>query len=280
MIFSAKVNDNSLYVEVKDTGVGIPEDKLSQLFMPFSRIEENNTVADGTGLGLFVVRGLTELLGGKITVKSRVGEGTAILLTISIEHSSQSIQQSARRIKVYDDDPVVVKVVSEMLVKLGHQVVDSDEELIITDMEMGDVSGLDILHNAGSVPVVVMTGRTDFSAQKAAELGFAGFLAKPFTIATLRGLVGGSEAFDELLGDNCEEIMALFRASVEENFAALSQALAGNNFEQAQAVCHKMFPMFAQMNYPTEALRRMDAHRSGAYENWRDDVAEILAIKV
>ncbi len=277
---SAKFDNNTLDVEVRDTGVGIPDDKLSQLFMPFSRIEENNAVADGTGLGMFVVKGLTELLGGKITVDSRVGEGTTILLTIPVEHSLQAAPHGVQRIKVYDDDPVVVKVVSDMLVKLGHQVVDSNEELIITDMEMGDISGLDILRQAGAVPVVVMTGRADFSAQQAAALGFAGFLAKPFTIATLRGLVGGSEASDELLGDNRDEIMTLFRASVEENSAKLRQALAGNNFQQAQAVCHKMYPMFAQMNYPTEALRRMDAHRSGAYEGWQDDVEEILAIKV
>ena len=275
--FSALFNRNKLKIKIKDTGVGIPAEKLPQLFQPFSRIEENNALASGTGLGMFVVKGLVELLGGEIIINSKIGKGTRITLNIPVERSLKEIPQGIKRIKVYDDDPVVVKVVSDMLLRLGHKVVDSDYDLILTDMEMGTISGVDILHQAaGAVPVVVMTGRADFSAQKAIKLGFDRFLAKPFTIESLREIVGDGQILDDFLDGNSEEIMQLFRASTEENFSILKQALTDNDFNQAQTTCHKMFPMFAQMGYPTEELRKMDAHRGKEYKGWREDVERIL----
>jgi len=278
--FSAAFDKNELTIEIKDTGVGIPNNKLSQLFTPFYRIEENNSMANGTGLGMYVVKGIVKLLGGTIDIHSEVGKGTTILVAIPVERSTKTIPPGIKRIKIYDDDPVTVKIVSDMLLRLGHKVVDTDYDLIITDMEMGNSSGIDILRTAGTAPVVVMTGSFDFSTQKASELGFDGFLAKPFTIDDLREVTGGSDSFDELLGDDRNEIMSLFHASTEENFSILKQALAGNNFKQAQAVCHKMFPMFAQMGYPVEELRKMDAHRNSEYEGWQEDIEKILSIRI
>lgn len=277
---SATFDKNELTIEVNDTGAGIPDEKLSKIFKPFSRIEENNALAAGTGLGLFVVGGLVELLAGTIDIRSKVGEGTTVIVTIPFEHSPKEIPRGTKKITIYDDDPVVIKMLSDMLLKLGHQVVDTDCDLILTDMEMGDISGLDILHKAGSVPVVVMTGRADFSIQKAKELGFDDFLAKPFTIESLREIAGVGNILDELLGDNGDEIMALFRSSTEMNFSTLRQALADNNFKQAQSTCHKIFPMFAQLGLPTEELRKIDAHRNHDYEGWRQDVEKILDILI
>ena len=278
--FGAAFDKNELKIEVNDTGVGIPSEKWPQLFRPFSRIEENNALANGSGLGMFVVKGLVELLEGKITIDSKVGEGTSIVVTIPVERSIKKIPQGTKKIKIYDDEPVVIRMVSDMLVRLGHKVVDSDYNLILTDMEMGDISGLDILRHARNVPVVAMTGHANFSTQKAIELGFDGFLAKPFSIESLREIVGEGETLDELLGEDRDEIMSLFRASTEENFSMLAQALADNNFKQAQVISHKMFPMFAQMGYPTEELRRMDIHRNKEYEGWQEDVKKILSIQV
>jgi signal transduction histidine kinase/CheY-like chemotaxis protein len=278
--FKATFDKNKLRIEIKDTGAGIPDEKLPQLFLPFSRIEENNALAEGTGLGMFVVKGLADLLGGKITVRSEVEKGTTIIVAIPAKRSLKEIPQGIKKIKVYDDDAVVVKVVSDMLLRLGHKVVDADCDLIITDMEMGAVSGLDILHQAGKIPVIVMTGRADFSTKKAIELGFDGFLAKPFTIESLREIVGDGEVLDDFLGDNREEIMQFFRLSVDENFSALKQTLADNDFKQAQFICHKIFPMFAQMGYPTEELRKMDIHRNREYYGWQQDVEKILAINI
>jgi CheY-like chemotaxis protein/anti-sigma regulatory factor (Ser/Thr protein kinase) len=276
--FAAKFAQNELKIEVKDTGVGIPTEKLPQLFVPFNRIEENNALADGTGLGMFVAKGLVDLFDGKIDINSKIKKGTTFIVTIPAECSSKGIPQGVKRIKVYDDDDMVIKIVSDMLLKLGHKVVDTNYDLILTDMEMGEISGFDILRNSGGLPVVLMTGTFDVSAQKANELGFDGFLSKPFTIEALREVIGDGEILDDLIGENREEIMQLFRTSIEENFSILKQALSDNNFEQTQAICHKIFPVFAQLGYPTEELRKMDTHRNNEYKNWQKDVEKILSI--
>ena len=274
--FKANFDKNTLTVEVRDTGLGIPVSKLSQVFIPFKRIEANSGVASGTGLGMFIVKGLVELLGGKIIIKSKVAKGTKVIVTIPAECAKNAIPHGTKKIKVYDDDPVVVKVVSDMILRLGHKIVDSDCDLIITDMDMGDTSGLDVLKNAGKIPVILMSGHSCFSNQKALELGFNGFLQKPLTIESLREIIGDGEAFDDFMCDNREEIMELFRASTAENFAILRQALVENDFKKAQATCHKMFPMFAHMGYPVEELRKMDSCHNHEYENWHEDVEKIL----
>ena len=288
--FSAAFDKDEIKIEVNDTGAGIPEEKLNEIFIPFSRIEENNALASGSGLGMFVVKGLVELLGGNIAIRSKAGEGTSVTVVIPAERSLKEIPKGAKKIMIHDDDPAIVKVVSDMLVKLRHQVVDKDYDLILTDMEMGDNSGLDVLRQANGIPVVVMTGHADFTTQEASALGFDRFLPKPFTIDSLREIVGEGEAvgenkgagesFDDFFGDNRGEIMALFRSSTEENFSLLQQALIDNNFQQAQAICHKMFPMFAQTGQPVEDLRKMDAHRNNEYEGWQEDIKKILSITV
>ncbi|MDR2585604.1 MAG: hybrid sensor histidine kinase/response regulator [Prevotellaceae bacterium] len=279
--FMTSIQNNAVEIVVQDSGMGIPSDKMDRLYLPFNRIEENSTAAEGSGLGLFVVRGLVDLLGGEIIVNSTLGSGTVVTVKIPVERPLQAISRGTKRVKVIDDDAVVVLMVSELLGRLGHKVVDSNYDLIITDWDMGDVTGLDILHQTkGAVPVVVMTGRADFSAQKAAELGFDAFLAKPVTIESLREVVGEGESIDDLFGDYSEEIVALFHASVEENFSKLKHALDNNDFASAQSTCHKMFPVFAQLGYPTKELRSMDAHRHGVYQEWQDDVRKILAIAI
>lgn len=280
VVFRGSFCEEQLKIEVADTGAGIPAAKLPQLFRPFSRIEENNAMAAGTGLGMFVVKGLTALLDGNITLESVVGKGTTITITLPAAAGRKPMLKGAKKVRVYDDDPTIVKIVSELLERLGHRVVENDPDLILTDMEMGAVSGRDILAQANGVPVVVMTGRSDFSDALAAEMGFCGFLAKPFTIESLREIIGTGETFEEWMGDDYEEIMELFRTSAKEHSSVLAQALADNDFPRAQAVCHKMLPMFAQLGYPTEELRKMDTNRGKEYENWQKDAESILSIKV
>jgi signal transduction histidine kinase/FixJ family two-component response regulator len=276
--------DNSkLIISIKDTGAGIPADKLADIFKPFIRIESNNTLAHGSGFGMYVVKGLVDLLGGTIHIESETGSGTQVEVTIPVEPAENVISNKSRKIKVYEDDKMTAELVCRMLKQLGHQVVEQDHDIILTDMEMGDISGLDILANAGDIPVILMTGRGDFSAAKATEQGFAGFIAKPFTLNDLRTVFGEADHHrdeDSFLIADDEEIMTLFRNSTAENQALLQQAVEKGDFNHAQSICHKMLPMFAQLGYETEALKRMDAGRGKAYEGWQEDVKQIIAIRV
>lgn len=281
VVLQIKYAEGQLHMEVTDTGAGIPEDKLAEIYEPFLRIESNNALASGTGLGMYVVKGLVDLLGGTISVTSMVGKGTNIEVIIPCGSAKNIIKKGIKKIAVYDDDPVVANMVRSMLLQLGHEIVELDYDVILTDMEMGEISGLDILASAGNVSVVVMTGHSDFTAEKARALGFDGFLPKPFTLDALREIFGeGENVSNDFLGDDNEEIMEIFRASTVENFELLRQALNDSDFNKAQAICHKILPMFAQLGHTVGELRRMDAQRGNVYGGWQDDVETILSIKV
>jgi FixJ family two-component response regulator len=230
---------------------------------------------------MYVVKGLIDLLGGSIRLTSTVGKGTSVKVTIPCVKAESKVKQGSKRIAVFDDDPVIVKMAGEMLSRLGHVVVEKDYDVILTDMDMGELSGNDILASAGSIPVIVMTGHSDFTVEKAIQLKFTDFLPKPFTMQSLREIFGeGDKANDGFLEEDEEEIRELFRTSTAENYAVLKQALADADFNKAQAICHKMLPMFVLLGYPADALRRMDARRGNVYEGWETDVETILTIKI
>jgi CheY-like chemotaxis protein len=231
---------------------------------------------------MYVVKGLIDLLGGTISITSEVGKGTFVKVEIPVEKAVSTINKGMKKIAVYDDDVVVAMLVRDMLYHLGHKVVEQDYEVILTDMEMGDISGLDILAAAGNVPVILMTGRGDFSGEKALKLGFHGFLPKPISIENLREVFGEGEHLpdDFFYEEDEEEIMEIFRSSTLENFTLLKQALDTTDYAKAQALCHKMLPMFAQLGYPVDELRRIDARRAKEYEGWQTDVEKILSITV
>lgn len=277
-----RLEESNLIISVSDTGAGIPKDKLSDIFKPFTRVESNNTLAHGSGFGMYVVKGLTELFGGVIRIESEVGKGTQVEICIPIEISKKNIHKGTKKIAVFEDNKLMDELVREMLKQLGHKVVDHDYDIILTDMEMGKTSGLDILAKAGETPVVLMTGRSDYTSEKANQLGFAGFITKPFSIDDLRAVFGEGEdvAEDSFMMEYDEEIMTLFRTSTVENQALLKEALDADNYTKAQSICHKMLPMFAQLEYPVNILIRMDANRGKEYEGWQDDVKQIIDIKV
>ncbi|MBC8282348.1 MAG: response regulator, partial [Nitrospinae bacterium] len=78
-----KNQEGKLCLSVKDTGPGIPKEKLETIFVPFYRLESNHPEVEGIGIGLSITKRLVELMGGKILVHSTPGEGTCF--TVELE---------------------------------------------------------------------------------------------------------------------------------------------------------------------------------------------------
>ena len=84
---TARREGNSLMIEVKDQGLGIRPEMQKRLFQPYQRLETNPENSSGLGLGLALSKNLVELHGGRIWVKSQVGEGSLFGFSLPINRS-------------------------------------------------------------------------------------------------------------------------------------------------------------------------------------------------
>jgi CheY-like chemotaxis protein len=203
---------------VSDTGIGIAPDQMHMLFQPFSQVDASATRDyGGTGLGLAISQGFCELMGGKITVASKPGQGSTFTIRLPQhpQHKDrapvgdqppapaaeatgppQSQQPQTRTVLVIDDDPTVQDLTERVLVREGFQVAlaSSGAEglskarevrpLAITlDVFMPGMDGWTVLSALKSdpelaeIPVVLFTISDDRG--RARSLGAAAFLQKP-----------------------------------------------------------------------------------------------------
>jgi signal transduction histidine kinase len=77
--------NGTAYIRVRDTGIGIPQEKLERIFEPFVQVSEGYTrTAEGSGLGLAISRDLARLMGGDVTVESEVGKGSTFTVSVPV----------------------------------------------------------------------------------------------------------------------------------------------------------------------------------------------------
>lgn len=163
-------DDDSLEIgfDVKDTGIGIAEDKMDRLFKSFSQVDSSTTRRyGGTGLGLVICEKLVGLMGGAISVKSVVGEGSVFHFSIKTKRSTQSLQTYVThnmdglensKILIVDDNETNWGILKGQLEdwKLIPYVASSGKQaleilaqninfsLVITDMEMPLMDGIQL----------------------------------------------------------------------------------------------------------------------------------------
>ena len=209
---------------VKDTGIGIAEDKKSALFQEFFQIDA--TIArstGGTGLGLSICRKLVHLMGGEIYVKSQEGVGSEFYFTVPLieatiktvvlpegERTKPEREITPIRILVVEDNPVNQLVATRMLGKLGHtfDVANNGQEAleklevqkydaILMDIHMPVMDGLTAMKQIkqkfpeNNRPAVIALTADALSEEKEAYLnaGMDDYIAKPFDRSTLKSML-------------------------------------------------------------------------------------------
>lgn len=222
----------SLTVVVRDTGMGIPSDKVERVFDRFYQAEEGQTIHKGAGLGLSIVQKLVYLMNGTIHLESKVGEGTTITVSLPLEklgdHEEpdetgvvidESLISRSHRILVVEDEPVN-RALLEKVLTVGNWIVETasggkealekieegDYSLVITDINMPEMSGYDLtLHirnrereeDIKKLPIVAFTAHAmEGDRQKCMELGMDGYLSKPIHRKNLFTLL------ESILGEN------------------------------------------------------------------------------
>jgi len=127
-----KEGKSELLFTVRDTGIGIPHDRLHTLFLPFSQIDTSSTRKyGGAGLGLAICARATALLGGHIWVESKLGEGSTFSFTVNVsEHHDESQDQillpplTSKKLKalIADDNAASLQTLKDLLGEWGFSV--------------------------------------------------------------------------------------------------------------------------------------------------------------
>ncbi|RUW22470.1 response regulator [Mesorhizobium sp. M4B.F.Ca.ET.215.01.1.1] len=211
-----------LKVRVEDTGIGIPAEKLQNVFEKFAQVDGSSTRRhEGTGLGLAIAARLVDLMGGKIGVESEIGRGSVFWFAVPLPAHSQDsrdeivpVDVTGARVLVIDDNPVNREILLEQLRSwsfdcaaaesgaVGLAFLDRASQLgaavdcIILDYQMPGMNGADVAKaiaadsRMSAIPVVILTSvdQVDFG-KMVIDFGIAAHLTKPARSAVLLGTV-------------------------------------------------------------------------------------------
>ncbi len=208
-----------LNIDVIDTGIGIPNDKLGNIFESYTQTDTNiSRIYGGTGLGLAIVKQLVELQNGSVSVKSEMGKGSVFTVQIPytvIETASDTNHEIKDkreqenmlkdvRVLVAEDNLINQKVVQKTLMKQnahvvvvgnGQLAVDKlaveDFDIVLMDLQMPEMDGYTatvyirkVLKK--SVPIVAMTADAiSGESDKCFAIGMNGYISKPFEATDL-----------------------------------------------------------------------------------------------
>ncbi len=213
---NASEQNNKLVVEFSftDTGAGIDVTKQQHIFEAFSQVDESSTrISQGTGLGLAIVKQLVELLGGKISVQSKLGEGSSFVFTLAfdihqspqgqlktqVEQFAEEPSNDAFKLLLVEDDHVNQDVISRMfsfcnieaeVANNGREAVDAacakEYDLILMDVLMPVMDGLEATRQIRNKSMNRKTPIVGISAKAAQrdrvtcfDAGMDGFISKP-----------------------------------------------------------------------------------------------------
>ena len=208
---------------VSDSGIGISEEALAQLFKPFTQV---NTTAlrkyGGTGLGLSICKKLVELMNGKIWVKSRELEGSVFSFSLPlpiaeaaldnamfINNTRQVYTHKPLRILLAEDNRMNQLVAGRIFEKIGYNIdiadngalaiekmQEQDYDLVFMDIQMPEMDGLaatrHIINKYGdsAPPIIAMTANVlSENEVECKQAGMKDFLSKPFTIERLEAVI-------------------------------------------------------------------------------------------
>ncbi len=209
-----------LLVEVEDTGIGIPAAELEDVFKPFVQADSRRTAEkEGTGIGLTIVKRLTELMGGSLTVESEVGHGTTFHLRFADVPVSGRLPvgdhaEPGGAVDFNDFAPAVLLVVDDnranrdlmagIFEKTHHQVLFATNgqealdhlkmarpDVVLLDIRMPVMDGrttlAEIRKQASlvSLPVIAVTASSKAGEDMELQTQFSGYIRKPFSRHTL-----------------------------------------------------------------------------------------------
>ncbi len=212
--------DNGYNFTIADTGVGIPEDKLAEIFNPYEQANNIEKNYGGTGLGLAITKKIVVLLNGTISISSKQGKGTTISIVIPYEKTSEKISSasmyeqkteanlSGYKILLAEDDALNHELAVATLKTAGAEIVSAangkeaieklllqNADVVLMDIQMPELNGRQATifireHISKTIPIIGITANVMNDARnECVEAGMNDVLLKPFDIDNVMSVV-------------------------------------------------------------------------------------------
>lgn len=218
---SAAPAGGALTISVRDNGLGMDDDQLARLFIPFERLGREESGIEGTGIGLTICKTLAERMNGDLSARSRVGQGSTFELRVPLAEPQaapmqeaqvrRSASDSVRRVLCVEDNLVNALLLEEALhsaypswdVRRAMTVAQAKDRLkaeafdfVLLDLNLPDGNGVTILDDPAvrarldSDSVILLTAdATDNASLLSAQYGLRGVLTKPFRLRELADIL-------------------------------------------------------------------------------------------
>ena len=206
---------------VIDTGIGLSESDLDLIFKPFCRLNNVNNVIEGSGIGLSVVKQLTELMNGTISVSSKKDIGSHFWIELpyivsNVKQESETltslkvkkpfVESKTHKILYVEDNPANLRLVEHIINKINSNIkmlsipsgelcidlaIENKPDLILLDINLPGIDGykvFEILKNydeTSNIPVIAISANAmPEDMEQARLLGFSDYITKPINIPT------------------------------------------------------------------------------------------------
>jgi len=219
--------DVKLKFEISDTGIGIPEDHLKDLFVPFMQVDGGmSRKYGGTGLGLAISKKIIDVMGGEIGVKRNEDNGSLFWFTVVLEKQNRlqfpaketvnkecvSIKKGTAKILLVEDNMTNRFVAKSMLKKMGHEadpvltgfdcinaLREKDYNMVFMDCQMPDMDGFETtikirngdagIQNKDIIIIAFTAHAMDGDREKCINSGMNDYIAKPIKMKELDALL-------------------------------------------------------------------------------------------
>jgi len=210
-------------VTITDSGQGIPEKELNNIFMPFSRLKTQGQTIEGTGIGLTITKRLIELMGGNITVISRIDEGSSFRFEIpradtdqknSIDEFANPPEKKTRSTQAtllyIEDNYANLRLVQQIVTRLKNvRIIDADSgekgllfalsyrpDIILLDINLPFMNGYEVLNRirgdstTKDIPVIALSASASpEDIEKGLNAGFYDHITKPINPIHLQNVI-------------------------------------------------------------------------------------------
>jgi len=286
-------NKIELGFQVRDTGIGIPENKIGGLFNAFTQVDSSTTRKyGGTGLGLAISKRLVKLMGGEIHAESQSGIGSAFIFSVQSSISSKAMivppsrnmnDFAGKRALVVDDNQTNLKILE---IQLGHwkfttrlassalealEILNSPEngtfDLVITDMQMPIMDGVELataIRGLKNPPPIIMLSSIGDETKKIHPDLFASILTKPVKqqrlIKSLHMLFSSQKDNSE-----SEETQAAILTETFSQDYPLSILIAEDNLINQKLIARILLKLGYQINTANDGIQVLESLKKHAF---------------